>query len=91
MGGLSSCTDYHLYIYPTYEKELMADSTTFRTKSPSPLPPSIVNASFNEMTNKVDIRWSPVRCATGYKVHQKLEDSDTSTDWTESGLSAQHY
>ena len=77
------CSDHVLEIYPsTSDGEFDAESIRFTTKNPSPSPPTDLDVTLNTLTNKVDITWSIVECATGYKIHQKLEHSDTETAWT---------
>ena len=71
-----------LQIYPsTADGELDAEPRQFRTENPIPRAPDSVEVGLNMVTNRVDLSWSKVECATGYKIHQKLEHSDTQTDW----------
>ena len=82
VSGLQSCTNYSLAVYPTsHQGELTAQTFSFRSGSPAPSPPSKVNLGISEAGDKLEIRWSGVECATGYRIHQKLEHSDTETVW----------
>merc|ERR1719461_1301737 len=35
----------------------------------------------SEAGDKLEISWSMVQCASGYRIHQKLHHSDTETVW----------
>ena len=80
--NLSHCTDYSLSIYPsTAEAELDSQPLTMTTLPPPPRPPASVDVRLNDVGDKVDISWSQVECATGYRIHQKLDHSETETVW----------
>ena len=84
---MNPCSDHVLEIYPsTSDGEFDAESIRFTTENPTPNPPSDIDVTINTLTNKVDISWSKVECATGYKIHQKLEHSDTETEWTSDNM-----
>ena len=83
ISNLKPCSNHVLEIFPsTIDGEFAAESVQFKTKSPPASPPDDINVHLNKMTNKVDLNWSKVTCATGYKIHQKLKHSDTETKWT---------
>ena len=89
LKNLRPCSSYRLEIFPMTEdnEELAAEPRTFTTSSPPASPPQEVSVSLNELTNKVDIRWSKVQCAQGYRIHQTLGNSGTKTAWDSEGLS----
>ena len=89
LKNLRPCSSYRLEIFPMTEdnEELAAEPRTFTTASPPASPPQEVSVSLNELTNKVDIRWSKVQCAQGYRIHQTLGNSGTKTAWDSEGLS----
>ena len=79
LDNLRACTDYSLQIFPTLlaAGELDAEGSSFRTASLSPTTPSNIMVGLNMVTNKVDMNWSSVECATGYRVHQQLAGTQT--------------
>lgn len=82
VSGLQSCTNYSLSIYPvTEEGELRGQTFSFQTSSPPAQPPTSVQLRMSESGDKLEISWSLVQCATGYRIHQKLDHSDTETVW----------
>ena len=89
LKNLNSCSKHHVEIFPLTEEdeELATEPRTFTTASPPASPPQEVSVSLNELTNKVDIRWSKVQCAQGYRIHQTLGNSGTKTAWDSEGLS----
>ena len=75
LGNLKACSDYSLQIYPTLATgELNTETTSFRTASLAPTPPSDIVVGLNILTNRVDLNWSGVECAREYKIHKKLLD-----------------
>ena len=89
LKNLNSCSKHHVEIFPLTEEneELAAEPRTFMTASPAASPPQDVSVSLNQGTNKVDISWSKVQCAEGYRIHQTLGNSGTQTAWDSEGLS----
>jgi hypothetical protein len=87
--SLKPCSKYQLEIHPITDEntELAAAPQSFQTSSPPTSPPQEVTVRLNRETNKVDIGWSRVQCATGYRIHQTLGNSDTETKWDSEGLS----
>ena len=87
LHNLRPCSDYSLQIYPTVATgELNAETTSFLTASLAPTTPGDLVVGLNILTNRVDLHWSSVQCATGYKIHKKPLDqseSDTEPDITE--------
>ena len=71
-----------IYMPTTVDGEFDAESILFTTNNPAPTPPEDIDVTINSITNKIDITWSSVECATGYKIHQKLGHSGTETEWT---------
>ena len=89
LKNLRPCSSYKLEIFPVTEdgEELAAEPRSFKTASPPTSPPQDVSVSLNQATNKVDISWSKVQCAEGYRIHQTLGNSGTQTAWDSEGLS----
>ena len=89
LKNLRPCSSYKLEIFPMTEdgEELSAEPRSFKTASPPTAPPQDVSVSLNQATNKVDISWSKVQCAEGYRIHQTLGNSGTQTAWDSEGLS----
>ena len=81
VANLKMCSVYTIDIFPLYRKsEIRTKSTKFRTQSPVQNPLN-VQISVDTAKDKVNFSWDKVKCASGYKVLQKLENSD-SADWT---------
>jgi hypothetical protein len=81
---LHPCSHYTLEIIPVVDGgvELAASaSTTFSTAFPPATPPATYAASLNLVKNRVELSWSPVECASGYRILQRMENSDTTTAW----------
>merc|ERR1719430_495858 len=87
--NLKPCSKYQLEILPLTEDDvdLAAEPSSFMTGSPPPSPPENVIVKLNQETNKVDISWSMVECASGYRIHQNINNSDTETKWDSDELS----
>ena len=82
VGQLQPCTRYQLAVHPrTPAGQLPASPVQFTTQNPPARPPASVTVSLNRALDKVDIMWSGVECATGYRIHQRLQHSDTETVW----------
>jgi len=79
--GLQPCTDYKLHIYPTTSSgELNTEQTSFKTGSPEAKAPEF-EVQFNEKTRELNFEWSSVKCASSYRIHQKIEKADSSIIW----------
>jgi hypothetical protein len=89
LRNLNSCSKHYLAIFPSMGGDTTLDAAPqpFQTGSPPASPPQEVTVRLNRETNKVDIGWSRVQCATGYRIHQTLGNSDTKTKWDSEGLS----
>jgi len=75
--NLSPCSSYSMQIFATTDgEELNAETTLFQTLAPAPVAPENLSVSLNAETNKIDISYDPVSCATGYKIYQKLAGSE---------------
>ena len=82
VSGLLPCTNYTVSILPdTEEGQLTGQTFSFRTSSPPARPPASVQLKMSEAGDKLEISWSLVQCASGYRIHQKLHHSDTETVW----------
>ena len=83
VANLKMCSIYSLDIFPLYRKtEIKTKSTKFKTKSPVENPKN-VKVSLDSENDQVKFEWEAVNCASGYKVVQKLQDSESSSvDWT---------
>ena len=68
ISDLEPCSEYSLTIHPsTAEGELDSQSLSLVTQPPPPRPPASVEVGLNSRGDKVDITWSKVQCATGYR------------------------
>ena len=68
IGDLEPCSEYSLSIHPsTQEGELDSAALSLVTRPPPPRPPASVEVGLNPRGDKVDITWSKVQCATGYR------------------------
>lgn len=87
--NLNSCSMHHLEIYPmtSEDTELAASPRAFTTSSPTPSPPQELMVALNKETNKVDIEWTRVQCAQGYRIYQNIAESETETKWDSEDLS----
>eukprot|EP00092_Neocalanus_flemingeri_P105865 GFUD01135762.1.p1 GENE.GFUD01135762.1~~GFUD01135762.1.p1 ORF type:complete len:785 (-),score=164.61 GFUD01135762.1:1070-3424(-) len=75
--NLSPCSGYSMQIFATTDTdELAAETTTFETSAPAPTAPENLSVGLNAETNKIDISFEPVACATGYKVYKTIGDSE---------------
>jgi len=75
--NLSPCSAYSMQIFATTDgEELNAEETHFKTHSPAPTAPENLNVNMDAETHKIDISFSPVTCATGYKIYQKLDNAE---------------
>ena len=63
-------------IATTDGKELNAETTSFDTRAPAPTAPENLSVSLNAETNKIDISYGQVACATGYKIYQILDKAE---------------
>jgi len=77
IGDLDSCTNYTLSIFATnMGEELSAEDMVISTLYPVSTPPQDMTADLNTSTGKVEISFSPVVCASGYKIQRKGEDGE---------------
>jgi len=75
--NLSPCSKYSMQIFATTNgEELNAEIEHFQTKAPAPIAPENLSVGLNAETNKIDITFGQVSCATGYKIFQKLDESE---------------
>jgi len=75
--SLKPCTDYTMKIFATSnEVEMDAEVQSFTTKSPAATPPADLTAELNPTTGKIDVAFSPVQCASKYKIFLKLDDGE---------------
>lgn len=75
--NLSPCSAYSMQIFATTDgKELNAETTSFDTRAPAPTAPENLSVSLNAETNKIDISYGQVACATGYKIYQILDKAE---------------
>ena len=84
---LQPCTQYSLHIYPsTSEGEYSSSPLLFLTGNPTPVPPSDLDLTISSTGQEVVLSWSRAQCATGYKIHQRLEHSDTVVEWVHDNI-----
>lgn len=75
--NLSPCSSYSMQIFATTNgEELNAETKPFQTLAPAPVAPENLSVSLNAETNKIDISYDPVSCATGYKIYQTVAGSE---------------
>jgi len=75
--SLKPCTEYTMKIFATSnEIEMDAKVQTFTTQSPAATPPADLTAELNPTTGKIDVAFSPVQCASKYKIFRKLDDGE---------------
>ena len=75
--NLSPCSSYSMQIFATTDgQDLDAETEHFQTSAPAPTAPENLSVGLNGATNKIDISYEQVACATGYKVYQILENSE---------------
>ena len=87
LTGLLPCNNYTVQILPiTREVDGAAGHViNFRTLKVKLSTPTMAKADFVKETNKIRISWSEVECATGYKITQMIEHSESVTGWTVHG------
>jgi len=77
---LNACTNYTISIFATnMGEELAAEDLVISTLFPVTSPPTDFTAELNSSTGKVEITFSPVVCASSYKVQRKGEDGEMVT------------
>jgi len=90
-NSLEPCTNYTLSIFATNNgKELEAEEITMSTLSPEPSPPDNVSVSLNPDTDTIEVSFSPVVCASGYRIHRRLgqeEEMEMLLDTSETNTS----
>ena len=75
--SLKPCTEYTMKIFATSnEIEMDAKVQTFTTQSPAATPPADLTAELNPTTGKIDVAFSPVQCASKYKIFLQLDDGE---------------
>lgn len=74
--SLKPCTEYTMKIFATSEIEMDAEVQTFTTLSPAATPPADLTAELNPTTGKIDVAFSPVQCASKYKIFMQLDDGE---------------
>ena len=80
--NLKPCHAYTLEILPQISgASFDPDTTEFKTAFPAPSPPTEFSAEYKKSSNKVELEWSEVECASGYKIIQMIGNSETTTAW----------
>jgi len=75
--SLKPCTEYTMKIFATSnEIEMDAKVQTFTTQSPAATPPADLTAELNPTTGKIDVAFSPVQCASKYKIFVQHDDGE---------------
>jgi len=75
LDTLEPCSEYTMKIFATNNgEELDAEEQKFTTLSPPASAPSDLSSSLQSSTGKIDVSFSPVQCASGYKIHQALDE-----------------
>jgi len=79
--NLEECSDYTLHIKPVHNQVAVKEKLIkFRTASPAAKSPKFA-ARYSKETNEVVFDWPSIRCASGYKVHQRTENGEIKTIW----------
>ena len=79
--NLEECSDYTLHIKPVHNQVAVKEKVIkFRTASPTAKSAKCA-ARYSKETNEVVFDWPSIRCATGYKVHQRTENGEIKTIW----------
>jgi len=80
--GLRPCAAHFLEILPQVSGEQFEPNRVeFRTAFPTASPPAEFDAVYKQGSNRVELEWSEVQCASGYKILQQTGSSDTTTVW----------
>ena len=71
LSNMKPCSKYYLKMHPSSvdgELDVKTKPAIFRTKSLLKDRQKVFSVELNNPTDKVDISWSKVECATGYKL-----------------------
>jgi hypothetical protein len=63
------------------EVKIVSSNRAFVTAAPEPTPPEDSNVTLSNDHQFVELNWSKVRCATGYKILQQVGESEAETTW----------
>jgi len=81
-NNLEPCTKYNVQINPVHnEVKIVSANRAFVTAAPEPTPPEDSNVTLSNDHQFVELNWSKVRCATGYKILQQVGESEAETKW----------
>merc|ERR1719312_502311 len=82
VSSLRPCAAHYLEILPQVTgKEFEPNHIEFRTAFPPATPPADFEAVYRQGSNRVELKWAEVECASGYKILQQTGNSDTTTAW----------
>jgi len=80
--GLKPCSPFFVEIFPQIpETEIAPSAKDFSTTSPEPTPPEEYNVNLADDLKTVELNWTSVECATGYKIIQEITDNEVVTKW----------
>ena len=85
LSNMKPCSKYYLHIYPSSadgELDVKTKTAIFRTKSLFKDRKKVFSVVPNNLTDKVDISWRKVECATGYKLEWRVGESEKETNVT---------
>jgi hypothetical protein len=93
LSNMKSCSKYYLQIHPSSvdgELDVKTQPAIFRTKSLFKDQKEVFSVKLNNLTDKVDLSWSKVECATGYKLEWRVgkENQTNVTFYNENQLGA---
>ena len=79
---LDSCTKYYLHIDPIHNGHVIQSvKKLFTTSAPEATPPDEVNITLSADQHFIELKWSMVKCASGYKILQKIGEGNIPTKW----------
>jgi len=79
---LEPCTNYYLEITPTHDDVVIPTvKKSFTTAAPEATPPEEANITLSAGEDFVELSWSKVPCASGYKILQQIGEDDSETKW----------
>jgi len=77
IANLESCSEYTLQIFASSNVvEYDSETTDFSTTAPPATSPENLNVDVDMETGEANITFSPVECASYYKIYKKLENAD---------------
>ena len=89
ISGLESCTEYDVHIIPVLQgKEFTAHPETVRTTNGIPEAPQF-DVVLKDGSSEASITWTPVNCASAYKIYYKVEEDGPESEDVEVALNSE--